>query len=300
MDEHVDASAGKNEAAQPAPPAVETHHKPPPIENPCRQPSAEEKPEKMSKSDKIMSICTIFIALGTVVSAVAIGLQLREMIKGGLDTKAIAHAAQQQVCAANRFADSADKINAGIGLAVVQLQTQAGKMDKARESEEKNSANNLQSTIDDFHRDQRAWLSAQPAVGVPETAPFDINFPITNSGKTPATHVIVYFSGHYEIVSKEMPTPVSGTPVSLGYIAPNETTIFRFHSNGAAGGQIPIELTPAEANFAVFGAVTYSDVSSGKHWITYCFFKDKTADHYAYCPVHNEVGDGDLPPDALK
>jgi hypothetical protein len=58
----------------------------------------------MDFSDAVMLVLTAAIAFGTIVSAVAIFLQWREMVNGGADTTAIKIAAQQQATAAQQFA----------------------------------------------------------------------------------------------------------------------------------------------------------------------------------------------------
>jgi hypothetical protein len=107
-----------------APPPIQPQVDPPPIAQGA-EPEGEQPREKMSTSDWIMSIATVVIALGTIVSAAAIGLQWREMVNGGADTAAIKVAAQKQADAAQHFADTAASINAGIGGAVEKLDAQS-------------------------------------------------------------------------------------------------------------------------------------------------------------------------------
>lgn len=93
----------------------------------------------MSKSDKIMVWATCVIAAGTLVSAAAIALQWREMVKGGTDTSMLVGyaqrqaddadkiklSAQNQAIAAHQFANTADDINSNINDAVGKLDAQS-------------------------------------------------------------------------------------------------------------------------------------------------------------------------------
>jgi hypothetical protein len=127
--------------------------------------------------------------------------------------------------AADSFSDSASKINGGIGQAVTKLQTQADKMDKARESSENNSTRALQSTIDNFRQEQRAWVGIGGIVcvdctskvgdmkrldnGIPSATEVfhvtQLKSTITNTGRTPAIQTVV--SVAWKLLPKNAPTP---------------------------------------------------------------------------------------------
>ena len=124
MEEKEATREPSEDAPAPAPPPVPPPVDPPPIAH-GSTPEGDKKREKMSTSDLVMSIATIFIALGTIVSAVAIFLQWREMVNGGEDTTAIKVAAQKQSDAAQKFADTAVLINGNISDAVRKLDAQA-------------------------------------------------------------------------------------------------------------------------------------------------------------------------------
>ena len=60
-------------------------------------------------------------------------------------------------------------------------------MEDARKSSEGEAKNALQSTIDDFHRDQRAWVGLSAISGAPTLGEiFTISPAYVNTGKTPA------------------------------------------------------------------------------------------------------------------
>jgi hypothetical protein len=136
--------------------------------------------EKLSKNDKVMICLTGVIALGTLVSALAIGMQWREMVGGGHQTDQIIEAANKSKEAAERsaqaardFSDNAAKINMGIGEAVGKLNIQAQQTKEL-----------AQTSKDALHISERAYIE----VGV---GPFDIpskrlQLPINNSGHLPS------------------------------------------------------------------------------------------------------------------
>jgi hypothetical protein len=166
------------------------------------------------------------------------------------------------------------------------------------ESNERQSRTTLQATIDTFHHEQRAWLSAQTATGAPkESPPFKITFPIVNTGRTPAKNVIVYFNWNLANPTvQHLSLTFSGAPQHMAPISPGESLTFFYN---APPGLHTDPILLAHLVPYVYGAVTYDDVFAQKHWRTYCFFVTG-GDAYAYCQEHNEIGDGPMPPEELK
>ncbi len=206
-------------------------------------------------------------------------------------------AANKNAAAAEKFRIAAEGINEGVGNAVIKLQAQADKMDTARQSSEVNSKKALDATIDSFHRDQRAWVSVEPATGVPNDSTFKIAIPINNAGRTPATSVMVYFDGKAVKQNEKFSYTFTGSPVPFGYLAPGKPSS-AFTYNGDQS-KIRVPLKQPTDYYLVFGAITYEDVFRGKHWLTYCFFNFE-GQSYSYCPEHNQIGDGPLPESELK
>jgi gas vesicle protein len=97
MDEKKEAQNPAQSAAAAAPPPAAPPPAPPPVDPPqvAQNAAAEgdQSREKMGTSDFIMSVATIVIAAGTIVSAAAIVLQWREMVGGGTQTDKIINAA---------------------------------------------------------------------------------------------------------------------------------------------------------------------------------------------------------------
>src|ERR1017187_784042 len=132
--------------------------------------------ERPNWTDKAVVALTI----GIVAMA---GMQWWEMHTGGIDTKAIADAAKQQACAAKSFAANADKINTGIGNAVLRLGQQADDAETF------------------FRTDERAWVVVDQVVLLESYPPRD-NFPwsfkygvyVKNAGKTIARDVRIHIT----------------------------------------------------------------------------------------------------------
>lgn len=195
MDEDNNAEPPKQEAPTEVPPPT-----PPPVDPPQPPPNPDPKkdqePKKMSKSEKIMVWATCVIAAGTLVSAGAIWLQWRVMVKGGEDTKNLVTYAQQQACAAKqiakasdrnataaeRFATSGELINKGIGDAVKKLETQA-----------KASEGVARTAQDSLYLEQRPWVAVVITTEMLPIAPGSsavtaAKIVARNTGRTPATH----------------------------------------------------------------------------------------------------------------
>jgi hypothetical protein len=191
--------------------------------------------------NKALVLSSVLMALGTLfytgAAIVQIYLFERNAAESSLQTDKLIQVAQTQACAARQivaasernaaaaegFAQSASHINEGIENAVLKLKTQTEKMDSARTDADKDAKNALGATIDNFHQEQRAWLSAEPpASGAPSsTVPMNLSFPIKNSGRTPAKNVTIFFNGDFASNLENFAWGFSGVPQPLGYIAPN-------------------------------------------------------------------------------
>ena len=126
-----------------------------------------------------------------------------------------ASAALQNVSAAQSFAASAQSINQEMKRTVQQLGIQAQELEASRQSSEINSAKSLDTTIENFHQDQRAWIgtaSVEPGNFSPTTG-FPLAITFANSGKTPAKNV--HFSVRSAYKSPERPHGPSPLEVAL-------------------------------------------------------------------------------------
>jgi hypothetical protein len=255
----------------------DTGHNEPPIDPPVNQklpqPDDDSKgtksKENMSKSDWIMSIFTGVIAVGTIVSAVAIVLQWREMKSGSADTTAIRLAAQQQAdsaekirlasernaTAAEGFATSAGHINDGISAAVLKLDAQA-KATQESANAAKSAAKTAQETL---HVSERAYIvPLQPALS-PEGK--NVSLPFANVGHLEADQVqaVVHEAtieiAHPDVVSEIVPTEVHWKRLTIESIFPGPGNTIEFPL--PAGDSTKIN-TGLQQIFLV-GFITYKD-----------------------------------------
>jgi cell division protein FtsL len=229
-------------------------------------------------------------------AAIFVCAQWYEMHVGGQDTHALAEAAKKQSDKMSNMSDAADKIRQAAQDMVVQDQRIADNAQRAMDASNKQSQASIQATRDAMRLDQRAWVSAEPATGVPTNeGSYTIQFPIKNTGKTPATNVAVYFMGRFFKPDEKLTYKFTGLPLPSGYLSPNSPRAFAYSGEP---GTVDVAAHKGEI-FVVYGAITYEDVFSVKHWITYCFDAPK-ADKYTYCYEHNDIGDGPLPKDSLQ
>src|ERR1700722_18432464 len=157
LDEKRNAPSEANQPTPEAKPAIQ-----PPIDLPALPPAAppppppavqslpedSHDPKQGRISDVIMVVATVFIAVGTLVSAGAICFQWYEMHAAGVDTKNLVEYARQQTGSASSFAHSTDSMNTGIANAVTKLDLQAKEIEESRKYAEQASAKALQATID--------------------------------------------------------------------------------------------------------------------------------------------------------
>lgn len=136
-----------------------------------------------------MVFLTAVIALTGVVGIIMV-------IRGGSDTQKMIKAAQQQADAAEGFAQAARGVNTQVQQAVVKLQSQVDQMDASRKSADRNSATSMQATIDNFHKEDRAWVgisNAKPLRFTPNAATRSANmlvaFTLRNYGHSAANNV---------------------------------------------------------------------------------------------------------------
>jgi hypothetical protein len=253
----------------------------------------DEQPDKLTKNDEVMIALTVAIALGTIVSAAAIVLQWREMVGGGKQTDKIIEAANINACAAKSFATSADKINRGVGNAVIKLGQQA---DDAEQF---------------FRTDERAWVVIS-SLNKTETIPADSTFGTTfkfsifpkNVGKTVARYVKIHAENpdaagsfmenkHAILMSQDQLFRISGTnkrtimpdnpgPQTLAPGAESPVPVF-------SGGQEPKRY--ADGNFRysfILGRIDYTDAFGVRHWTHFCYFITNSKGELGHCKYGND------------
>jgi hypothetical protein len=226
----------------------------------------------MSTSDWIMSIATIVIAVGTLVSAGAIYMQYREMHEGGAQTDRI-------IAADERIASAME-----------------GTLGEAKRS--------LDATITQNRLDQRAWVGPiemginDPPVHVGSRLVATIV--LTNSGKTPALDVATLASiefvdkdailnPHYQIDKTDQ--------VSRSVIQPGMkeiiTTLPVSSPTGSGAGTMGTkdftEIQSGKSIVYVFGKITYRDVFGGKHFATFCGFLNRNMTTLRPCKTYSQA-----------
>jgi len=176
------------------------------------------------------------------------------------------------------------------------LAQHAGEQAAASQTLADTAPKSLQAAIDNFHRDQRAWVGAVNVVGpVAKGQPLDITIQIQNSGKTPAVDMLPW--QHGELLSA-IPNVFQGCKEntqraeSRAIINPGQPFYMNLHPTHGKPLEIDI---PENQDIYAYGCVVYKDVFRQLHWMTFCFSWDEKGKGYDPCNQYNETGDGSLP-----
>jgi hypothetical protein len=250
-----------------------------------------------TKSEWVNVFLTAVIAAMSVVGTFLV-------IQGGKDTARIRDAAEKQACAANKsaqasrdFADTAAKINSGIGDAVGKLDAQAKAIEDSRRSSESASLQSLNASIESSRLDQRAWVGTGDAVFTfSPTEPPKAQVTMKNTGKTPALQV-AHSIGWVEL-SKDKTLTLEDIKYLPNMQNMQDAICFPTQSVplDIQNGQIPptgsIDLLKSGEDIVyVFGKITYADVSGKQHWTEFCMFVDKDLVHGEVCKIYNTTDD---------
>lgn len=156
------------------------------------------------------------------------------------------------------------------------ISDQARKDDKiVTDRSARDTASALKQTIDNFHKDQRAWIGISQASAPPPTpnGGFQFNVEISNTGKTPALYVVQQAAWTLVPASPAFdPRPLIRhlKPVPDGIIFPG--------GKGELGQKMTTPVTPQQAAevatksklFYVYGVVTYNDAFGAPHHLRFC------------------------------
>ena len=136
---------------------------------------------------------TAIIALSTVAQTIN---SCNNNKNAGEQANRLITAADRVDSAAESFSGSASGINGGMSNAVTELRSQVDQMNASREAADRNSAATLQTTIESFHNEDRAWVgisSAKPLsykrTEPSQPAEFTVAFTLRNYGRSTARHV---------------------------------------------------------------------------------------------------------------
>lgn len=213
--------------------------------------------------------------------------------------KQIVAASQRNATAAENFSKSAASINGGIGNAVQELQTQAGKMDKARSSSELAAKRALDASITASQLDQRPGIVGDGFIlsGEPEDGRLStVKIGVKNTGKTPALSMIPY--SQPSIANQCAPLDESNLPApkGIGILAPGQTGMsFTTDALPYIGG--PAHSGPADVYikgsdiYCVRVKIIYSDASQNTHWTRLCIYHihGEGLNQFHYCRDGNDV-----------
>jgi hypothetical protein len=251
--------------------------------------------DKFTKNDKVMIWLTAVIAFGTLVSAVAIGLQWREMVGGGKQTDQIITAANAD--AATNFTRSAEGINTGIHDAVEKLNLQANNLnDNVKQAARLALATEIanRNAVDG----DRPWMGGYITVSnfaVGSEPSFTIVF--TNSGKRPARLILVANreNGYASFpVDPDHAYIFEDTP-STSIVVPGQGSLSPVLFGSPLTKQQMDELDSGKSIFFAFAKVEYQDIRTGaKYWTHLCMryiprMKTDTDNGFRSCTQYNDA-----------
>jgi hypothetical protein len=170
--------------------------------------------------------------------------------------------------------------------------------------------------IKEMRLDRRAWVSVHNTKGFPKVGEyFRITCVFTNTGRTFAKHIrTVIGSGIYE-VAPNFPEAMSNVAkildpeiVSDTLLAPNAlmeatskpTRVEKISE--ADFNNLRSEISEGKRIFLIYGQITYEDIFSHPHWLTFCerlvydpLQSDNDGWSWGTYAKWNDTGDGDPP-----
>jgi len=241
--------------------------------------------EKIPHGERMMILLTAAVAFATFAQAGIAWYSSHTAGKTQTDQfNQMKSVADRMEGAAKSFAGNSSNINQGIALATTKLQSQADMIDKARKAADtdserslalarENANKSLQATIDNFHQEQRAWLSVKNVqiskpISTSESAQVTIVY--GNTGRTPAIDVHLVcrgFSTNSEPVCDPnlQPQEILKNPVAPG--GENLT----FANVTPQSQQIVDGIKNKTLRVYFIFSFEYSDVYGGKtHHTTFC------------------------------
>lgn len=180
----------------------------------------------------------------------------------------------------------------------------------AMENSVKEAGKSLDASIEQFHREQRAWVGIGGITAHPESFHVGdhafVNISFKNTGKTPAKNILI------TVVKDPVPRGIpprfsyEGEKVArYGLLPPNGDN---FASLSIANSISTKEARPLTAQVLdtlvsggtivyIHGQLSYQDIFNRDHWTTFCYFLLNPQDVVTFgaCPEHNDTGDGEIP-----
>jgi hypothetical protein len=304
-----DASAptsGKQEAAKLADPQQQTSQS---SYNPPHA-SAWKRWQEHTLAERVM-------AYFTGVVAICAALQVWILIGGSGQTDQLIKAANINACAAQQIADaskrnataaesfstSAGNINTQMGEAVSKLKIQGDRIEASRKSSTTASQKALQATIENFHREQRAWVGIDSWVlekfEVGQVVQLKVR--VMNRGRTPALKV---FAGGKEglVISNDHSEKQIADIIANEFndfrtqpeapISPSNGEEFSADQNGRVLDRSRFDaVSGGVSTYYQTGRITYKDVFTKDQWMTFCLKVMYVNKHPValYCATGNDL-----------
>lgn len=157
----------------------------------------------------------------------------------------------------------------------------------------------LQTAIDNFHQEQRAWVSPAGISGVPTVnQPFIVQTTANNAGKTYAKHFVMYVAVQAAPAGTKLHLETAKGTVynSLSLLPPNGTYTAKNTVTGE--GSVPFVPNPTQEDIdsikagtteiVVFGRMDYLDVFKRPHWAIFCYRLARDLS-WISCNEHNDA-----------
>jgi hypothetical protein len=166
------------------------------------------------------------------------------------------------------------------------------------EASQQNAKQSINATIQQFHLEQRAWVSAIETHGAPEVGkPFEIIVRVRNTGKTFAKEfssiavVEALPEGKYPDFSKESRFRTNS---SVSLLAPDGEWLIPLYPIGGSSTEkftdsMLADLKASRTKIFVYGSMRYKDIFDCNHWTTFCFRLSRTLLLYEACGSHNDA-----------
>jgi hypothetical protein len=216
--------------------------------------------------------------------------------------------------AAESIRDSSDQIKsagymfsgAAIGInnagwnAFGQLKLQEQQMEAARKSTDTDAQKSLEATKEQMRLDQRAWLGAGDyAYTVAESSPIESVANVTNTGKTPALHVLCQSSGAtilkgHILRETDIVYPAGLPTIKQGAIFPNQRFPLKTDAQPLNSVKQKSWFDNVQSGNWVqyfWGYVQYEDTFGKSHWTHFCTQYVPSTKSGTPCPVYNDTDD---------
>jgi hypothetical protein len=269
----------------------------------------------MHFSDAVMLLLTAFIALGTLVSAVAISLQWREMIGGGKQTRDIVKASEGiqqaldkynsngQDALKQTFAKNDDALQRTLAQGNIALERTLAQSKQAMDYSSRQNGAAVDTAMANAQSEQRAWMGPVTITLLNRNTDWSEAhwaIVIANFGKSPALDVETYTSAG--IYGKSFPSNPRYQPVDKNE-EKSKQAVFPNIPLTYLADAILIESTKAfqlkllhdkTLWYYAFGTICYADVFHRKRWSRFCWRIDidnPTMPNQP-CDTYNDTDDG--------